>query len=790
MKKINSVRMNLVDSILMAPTRLARAGFALTELAASAVQATLERAAGIAPASSTLTPLEGPRDLDHALSELANRTLRIIHFAPMAAEAIPGAIREWLRAAGFSFRFMDWRDPRSLALALASPFSLATLGAQAGQRGLLTLEAIGAPRYLNFIKYCMQVFSEFPVYVGLEYGDVIEKHKRWLERHPDDSATRTELGRTLLKVGRFEEAREELTRAAEDPAVRSVAMHEVGVASYNTGDFAEAIRAGCAALDANPKNQPARHWVWLASERMGGYPNDVPAEFRLTPKGGWERTDLEYEEISALCGLDKTSGARGIAVFDYNNDGLLDVAIAAAHAGISLYRNNGNGTFTDVSIESGLYRSTNGFGITAGDYNNDGHTDLCVCRMGFYGGECELWRNNGDGTFTNVSRESGVGSWGPSFSVSWVDYDCDGWLDLFVATNLGGLFDRKTPNRLFHNNRDGTFTDVAIEAGITSAWPTIGHSWGDYNNDGYPDLFLSNAIGPPELYRNNGDGTFTNVTSQADLDHTNLAFGAQWCDIDDDGWLDIIQYSWAIHEDVVHSMQTGEAPRYAHPTRVYRNNRDGTFTEVGRELGITECWGSMSGNAADLNNDGHLDIALGNGGPLMDRSEPLVILENNGTVFRNVTYTAGLPPVGKGHGLNCADLFNDGRLSILVGAGGNYPGDLMTSSVFCPTKRPGNYLAVHLTGTESNRSGIGARLRLVAGGREQHRVLNGGSNFGCLPPDQHFGLANLTHVESLEVWWPSGAKQQFENLPVNAKIWIVEGQKLWRGKQVHFTTLA
>ncbi len=112
----------------------------------------------------------------------------------------------------------------------------------------------------------MQVFSEFPVYVGLEYGDVIEKHMRWLERHPDDSATRTELGRTLLKVGRFEEAREELTRAAEDPAVRSVAMHEVGVASYNTGDFAEAIRAGCAALDANPKNQPARHWVWLASE--------------------------------------------------------------------------------------------------------------------------------------------------------------------------------------------------------------------------------------------------------------------------------------------------------------------------------------------------------------------------------------------------------------------------------------------------------------------------------------------------------------------------------------------
>jgi hypothetical protein len=499
----------------------------------------------------------------------------------------------------------------------------------------------------------------------------------------------------------------------------------------------------------------------------------------MSAKGGWAKATVEYEEISARCGIDKTSGGRGIAVFDYNNDGHLDVVMAAAHAGITLYRNNGDGTFTDVSIESGLYRAVNAFGITAGDYNNDGYADLCVCRMGFYGGECELWRNNGDGSFTNVSKESGVHAWAPCYSASWVDYDCDGKLDLFVSTNLGGLFDRKTQNRLFHNNGDGTFTDIAVKAGIVSAWPTIGHSWGDYNNDGYPDLFLSNAIGPPQLFRNNGNGTFTDVTAQADLDHTALAFGAQWCDIDDDGWLDIIQYSWAIHEDVVHSMRTGEAPPYGHPTRVYRNNRDGTFTEIGREIGIKECWGSMSGNAADLNNDGYLDIALGNGGPLMDRTEPLVILENDGARFRNVTFSAGLPLIGKGHGANCADLFNDGRLSIISGTGGNYPGDLMTTSVFCPKERPGNYLSVHLTGTTSNRDAIGARLKLIAGCREQHRVLNGGSNFGCLPPDQHFGLAELTGADALEVWWPSGLRQRFENLPANRKIRVTEGQAHW-----------
>src|SRR5262249_32863473 len=168
-------------------------------------------------------------------------------------------------------------------------------------------------------------------------------------------------------------------------------------------------------------------------------------------------------------------------------------------------------------------------------------------------------------------------------------------------------------------------------------------------------------------------------------------------------------------------------------------------------------------------------IALGNGGPLIDRVEPLVVYENDGTRFRNVTFSAGLPPTGKGHGVNCADLFGDGRLSILCATGGTFPGDLLTLSVFLPKQRPGNYLAVELKGTRSNRDAIGARLKLTAGGREQHRVVNNGSNFGCLPPQPHVGEGTLDSAEPLEVGCPSGRREQFRGLPVNTCIQIVEG---------------
>ena len=214
--------------------------------------------------------------------------------------------------------------------------------------------------------------------------------------------------------------------------------------------------------------------------------------------------------------------------------------------------------------------------------------------------------------------------------------------------------------------------------------------------------------------------------------------------------------------------------------RVYHNNRDGTFTQVNRELGLTGCWGTMSGNAGDFNNDGYLDLVLGNGSPKMDRMEPMILLENDGHKFHNTTFAAGLPFTGKSHGVNMADLFGDGRLSVLVAAGGAYPGDLLTSGVYYPTTLAGNYLNVRLVGVVSNRSAIGAKVSLDAGGRKQFREISGGTNFGCMPFEQHFGLAKYEGSVTIEVRWPSGGHQIFRGVPVNATFEFTEGQEDWK----------
>jgi hypothetical protein len=306
-------------------------------------------------------------------------------------------------------------------------------------------------------------------------------------------------------------------------------------------------------------------------------------------------------------------------------------------------------------------------------------------------------------------------------------------------------------------------------------------------------LFLSSGLGRAQLFHNNGDGTFTEVSREAGIDAIRLGGISFWCDYDNDGWLDLIRCVWSPEDDVFHTLVHGKRPAKGYPLILYHNNRNGTFTAKSEELGLDECWGTMCANVGDYNNDGHLDLLLGNGAPPMDHAEPAILYEfQDDGKFHNVSFSAGLPRTGKGHGANFADLAGDGRLCLIVADGGMYPGDLLTTVVCRPETLPGNYLNVRLVGTNSNRNAIGARLKLDAGGRSQHRAVDGGSSFGCLPFEQHFGLAKIGRVDSLEILWPSGRKQQLSDLPVNRTIRIVEGSPNWedvykRSKGFHNT---
>ncbi len=777
----------IFESLFVVSSQMAETDLLMMDSALRGMQSVIVKVAGVnghkLPGE---IPVDGPKNLDEATSELSDRLFRLWWSLRGSRQDLGTIWNDVLEATRRSFGGIDLSDPRQLAaLPFQLPLSFGSLMTQQSLRGIYAARSVGPEQFVDFAEYVTDNLIDVHIFVSLQYKDLLRRYEDRVREEPNDSETRLKLAKTLLKMGLYPEAAHEFRTVAETPRLRAAALSDSAVANYRAGRFREAIADGVASLASDSGSRRTRYWLWLSAQKLGGYPENVPQQDRVEVRAGKSRPKVEFDDVAAQIGLDKTAGCRGTAVFDMDGDGHLDIVVACAHGGCSVYRNNGDGTFTDVSVGSGLDECVNTFAIVVGDYNNDGLDDLYITRLGFFPGDSVLYRNNGDGTFTDVTKESGAGSWGAAFAAQWVDYDCDGNLDLFVCSNLGGLFERPTPNRLFHNNGDGTFTDVSEEAGIRTISPTIGACWGDYNNDGFPDLFVSSGMGRSKLFRNNGNGTFTDVSRSAGFDNINIGTVAFWVDIDNDGWLDLVQYTWSPENHVLDTLFHGDGPADGEPMRVYRNNRDGTFTLMSRELGITECFGTMSGSFGDFDNDGHMDFLLGNGDPHMNRTEPAVILEfdDKESKYRNVTFSAGLPYTGKGHGANLADLAGDGRLCLILASGGAYPGDLLTMSVFRPRTLPGNYLNVRLVGTRSNRNAIGARLRLDASDFSRHQLVSGGTGFGCLPYEQHFGLGKLDRVDGLEIWWPSGLKQQIKNLPINSTIRIVEGKPGWEPVQ-------
>lgn len=507
--------------------------------------------------------------------------------------------------------------------------------------------------------------------------------------------------------------------------------------------------------------------------------------------------------------LIETTGC-GVAFIDYDNDGWLDIFLvngsrfeakwAAGNAPISrLYKNNRDGTFTDVTQRAGVGHHGWGQGVCAGDYNNDGHEDLFVT----YWGECKLWRNKGDGTFTDATAQAGVSTlrkglprW--NTGCAFLDYDRDGHLDLFIANYID--FDLKTvpvpesgkclykglkvacgppglqgaKNILFHNNGNGTFTDVSEKAGILKTPGTygLGVLVSDFDNDGWPDIYVANDSTSSALYKNNHDGTFTEIAIEAGVAYSadgkaQAGMGVSAADYDGDGLFDIVKTNFA-----------GDT------SSLYRNVGNNVFEDRTYQAGLGRNTRFLGWGATflDADNDGKPDILLANGHvyPEVGESDSEAGYRQRKVFYRNLgngkfadvslQSGTGIAELAAARGLAIGDFDNDGDLDVVLNCV-NEPPQLLR----CDNKTNNHWLKLKLVGTKSNRSAIGARIVCTTpDGRNQiDEVRSGGSYLSQSDLRIHFGLG-ASETVAVEIRWPSGRRQKIEDVKSNQVLRVVE----------------
>jgi tetratricopeptide (TPR) repeat protein len=551
------------------------------------------------------------------------------------------------------------------------------------------------------------------------------------------------------------------------PGDRCLLPMRHGSAYEKPGDSEKAIEYFTKYLEEKPDEIEVRWLLNLAYMTTGAYPDKVPAKYLIPPSAFESAEDVgRFVDVAPLAGLNSFSMAGGVIVEDFENNGRLDVVTSSIGSceRMKLFHNNGDGTFTEQAAKAGLADQLGGLNILQADYNNDGCMDILVLRGGWEVAQRRsLLRNNCDGTFTDVTVAAGLGTPTSSQTAVWVDINNDGFLDLFVGNEDG-------PAQLFLNKGDGTFADISLSAHINRTAFSKGVAAADYDNDGYPDLYVSNMNGVNFLYHNNHDNTFTEVAHKAGVLGPGRGFATWFFDYDNDGWPDLFVTSY--FTSVEESARTYMGlPHNATTLKLYKNLGDGTFRDVSAEVGLDKVFMPMGANFGDIDNDGFLDIYMGTGNPSYASLVPNVLLHNQGgKSFVDVTASSGTGELHKGHGVAFADLDNDGDEDIIAEVGGATPGDSHALRVFENPGHGNDWISLKLVGTKTNRGAIGARVKVTVenagqGRRSIYRTVGSGGSFGASPLQQHIGLGKSARIVDLEIWWPtSDTRQHFANV--------------------------
>ena len=718
--------------------------------------------------------------------------------------------------------------------AVSAPAEIAAPKATSGHRRMLTL-----------LKQIADGTPDDNKYLGNANERLLRKR---LSSLPSDASERTrwmanmQLGQALLRLGNEKEGIDYLERALQPnrlqkstvPAeVVNHTLFRLGVAYMRHGETQncclrntpdscilpiqgdgihtqqepsqQAISYFKGVLQNTPKHESlhlAAQWlINIAYMTIGGYPDQVPKAYLIPQKAYESEEEIpRFTNIAPKLGLDTFDLSGGAIVDDFDNDEYLDIVTSTwdTRGQMRFFRNNRDGTYSDFTREAGLTGFYGGLNMIQADYDNDGDTDILVLRGAWLVTQGRhpnsLLCNNGDGTFTDVTFDAGLGDVHyPSGTASWGDYDNDGDLDLYIGNEsskgLQGKVVMRAPCQLFRNNGDGAFTDVAAEAGVQNNRFAKAAIWGDYDGDRWLDLYVSNFKGGNRLYHNNGDGTFTNVAKKLNVDLPEVSFPAWFWDFDNDGALDLYVAAYSAKLEHLTASWLGMHAKHVETVlaRLYRGNGQGGFDEVARQYNLIHPAAPMGSNFGDLDNDGYLDFYLGTGYPDYKNIMPNIMYRNQGGIrFADVSAAGGFSHVQKGHGVAFADLDNDGDQDIFEQMGGASPGDAYNNVLY---ENPGfgnRWITVKLIGVNSNRSALGARIHaeVIENGspRSIYKYVNSGGTFGGNPLRQNIGLGNASKIERLEIFWPTTSlTQTFRDVPSNQFIQIVEGEE-------HYTT--